>query len=151
MTTNEISIGTTSEAVPTIHQIHTQILDNPCIIPRISSSFEEIDFALTSEYFNVYDNDGSLITQCSGTRDFSCDHWIDCLRSHPLNVDEINDADIYTITIQGSDEFDSLCTGNPYSLHVKVRFECMLNETLPTPVGYSGVCYFSVVFCKNIP
>ena len=90
ITTNEIFIGTTLINTMTYHEIHTQILNHSCFNASISISFEEIDFTTTtSEYFNVFDHNGSLISRCDGNLDYGCNNWIECINSYQLGVDRI--------------------------------------------------------------
>ena len=64
------------------------IRSNDCVDPTVTVTFEEIDFSWSStEYFNVLDNDGNTITQCTGDRDQNCGVWDTCLNAHSLGND----------------------------------------------------------------
>ena len=110
-TSNTVTItSTNSDTNETQHVIQTQIIDNDCYYPSISVSFEDIDFSSpATEFFDVFDNNGSLITRCHGTGDYGCDKWMDCVIDQSLGIMKIGQGDSYIITTTGSDQLNTLC------------------------------------------
>ena len=44
--------------------------------PTIDVIFEEIDFASSSEYFDILDESGNSISQCTGDLDGACGNYM---------------------------------------------------------------------------
>ena len=105
---------------------------NDCLNPTLSVRYEAIDFSesTVSETFNVFDNDGSLITNCAGGG--QCAAWQTCLDSADvLGVNKIEADPSYTITIEPADGFHKLCS-NINSFHATVTLHCGVTSRMFT-------------------
>ena len=94
--------------------------------PTINVIFEEIDFSSPSiEYFDIIDENGNSISQCTGDSDGACGNWLTCLDEKYLPIPRINANDTYIITIQGTSALNPFCTAyHGYSLNVILTITC---------------------------
>ena len=76
--TATISSALAGTSVPDFDVVFS-IVSNDCINPTLSVRYEAIDFTdgQADETFDVFDNDGSLITNCGGGG--QCAAWQTCL------------------------------------------------------------------------
>ena len=103
------------------------IISNDCLNPTLTVLYEAIDFSdgTASETFDVFDDDGSLITNCAGGG--QCAAWQTCLDSADVLSTDIIAADSsYTIEIRSGTGFHALC-GNINSFHANVTLNCNIN------------------------
>ena len=102
------------------------IKSNDCVDPTVSVTYEEIDFSYAAgEFFDVLNNDGSLITRCSGDQDGNCNVWETCTDGTSLGVSKIDADTSYTIKIQTGDHFHVLCSSShAFSFNARVRLTC---------------------------
>ena len=102
------------------------IINNDCVDPTITVTYEEIDYSSSAtEYFNVIDNDGTTITHCIGDEDRNCNIWETCIDDASLGVNTINAGTSYTITIATGPGFNDLC--NPthdLAFNARVELTC---------------------------
>ena len=90
----------------------------------LSVRYEAIDFSdgAPDETFDVFDDDGSLITNCGGGG--QCAEWQTCLNSADvLSTDIITANSSYTIEIAPGSGFHRLC-GNTHSFNATVTLHC---------------------------
>ena len=104
-----------------------------CVAPRISVSFEEIDFSSQYEYFEIFDNNDQFIYKCNGTQDANCGHWIQCLQDYPLGIVKIAAESTYNITIKTSG-FNARCSSSThsYSANIGLSITCSSETATPT-------------------
>eukprot|EP01084_Bolivina_argentea_P102539 183697_1 len=107
---------------------------NECIEPRISFSFEEIDFSSsTIEYLSIYDQNNMLIEKCLGNTDANCGIWLQCVHNRALAVNKFGINETYKITIFEPRGVDALCsTYHPYSINAKLTITCMAGTLSPS-------------------
>eukprot|EP01083_Nonionella_stella_P092452 258831_1 len=116
-----------------VFAISVTIHGNHCVNPSILFSFDE--FGLTdSEYINLYDNDYSLIAQCTSAVHEGCGNWIDCSSApQRLPVDKINKDETYTIYVEESAGLDDICTERyAYDINAKFTISCAGESDAPT-------------------
>eukprot|EP01083_Nonionella_stella_P025868 71216_1 len=107
---------------------------NDCIEPRISLSYETIDYDGDSEYMKVTDTNGHVIGECGiDNPPPECDVFDVCL-SDVLLQNKIEHDDPYTITIYQPSTVDSLCSIllNPFSLNASLVLQCQLGSAQPS-------------------
>ena len=133
-TSDSVVIANTYNRIVTYHEIHLQIEDNDCINPSITVLFEDIDYDDVDEYFDVFDNNGSLINRCHGTQDYGCDVWQYCMKNQSLSTHQMDANESYVITIQTSDQLNPTNCGvyGEYSLHVQLTIQCSEQSSSPT-------------------
>ena len=128
-TTNETSATATissalaGTSVPDFDVVFS-IISNDCINPTLSVRYEAIDFTdgQADETFDVFDNDGSLITNCGGGG--QCAAWQTCLdEADVLSTDIIAADSSYTIKIGPWSGFHVICSG-VNSFHATVTLHC---------------------------
>ena len=98
---------------------------NDCINQTLSVTYEALDFSINdaSETFDVFDNNGSLITNCEGGG--QCNAWQTCLDSADvLGASTIYADSSYTIRIEPYDAFNNFCPGRNYSFYAAVTLNC---------------------------
>ena len=66
----QVAVTSPNEQVIEYHTITFISNDNPCLTPIISVFFEEIDYELLQEFFDVFDQDFNLIQRCNGDQDY---------------------------------------------------------------------------------
>ena len=138
-TSKSVAITSTLAGIQTFHQISMTSIGSNCINPTIDIIFEEIDFATSSEYFDVFDENGDLISQCSGHTDSNCGEWLTCLNQQTLSKSQINENETYTITIEGTDELHKLCQ-HEYSLNIILTITCSNQPRISC--GTNTWCYY---------
>lgn len=109
-------------------------LYNPCNNPSLTVVYYEIDYDSNYEYFNVYRNNMSLITQC-GTRQCG-GYWSTCINDYLLtDVTQIPAGDSYTVHFTVSNAVSNVLFCSSYSLFANLTLTC-------TP-------YVSIHICVN--
>ena len=98
--TQTVGVYSTSDDVMEDHIIAFTSNFNDCLDPKISVTFEEIDYDLPSEYFDVLGQDLNLIQRCEGGIDGNCYVWKSCMESSRLGVDRIDANETYILTIR---------------------------------------------------
>ena len=102
------------------------IISNDCLNPSLTITYEEIDYANpTTEYFDVIDNDGTIIASCTGDQDQNCNTWETCIDGELLDVNTISAETSYTITLQTGSGFNDIC--NPthdLAFNARVELTC---------------------------
>ena len=113
------------------HEIYITSIDNNCINPTIDVIFEEIDFSSpTTEYFDVFDENNSLLIRCTADQDYKCLVWDSCFDNLYLPISQINSNDTYKLRIEGSSALNTLCTSyrgvsyHSYSLNIELTITC---------------------------
>lgn len=123
ITSETVSIISETNGGESYHQIYIKSKDYACINPTIDVIFEEIDFGYEPlEYFDVYDENDTLLSRCTGNSDFQCGNWLTCINNKYLEIPQIDQNDEYEITIQGSGDLHALCNG--YSLNIELTITC---------------------------
>eukprot|EP01084_Bolivina_argentea_P132087 233086_1 len=82
-----------------------------CHNPFITFEYEQIDIALSTEYVDVINNDGTTIQRCQGNGgvDSQCNVWWTCLLDYNLGITQINVNESYQIQLMATSENDALC------------------------------------------
>eukprot|EP01083_Nonionella_stella_P109312 318588_1 len=123
VTAQTINIQNPDDEQATNFKIYITIQGSHCIEPTITFTFEEIDFQMSTEYLDVFDNDGSKVDRCSGTRDSNCGNWMTCFADRNLKASQISRGDTYMIRVYESIAIDSLCS-HDLSINANLTFTC---------------------------
>eukprot|EP01084_Bolivina_argentea_P203208 347095_1 len=85
-----------------------------CTYPAITFKYEQIDISLSSEFIEIYDNNGNIIEECQGNAgaDSQCSTWWTCVNQRSLGIDVIPKDSSYKISLIEGSEVDALCGGD---------------------------------------
>eukprot|EP01083_Nonionella_stella_P254471 874377_1 len=118
-------------------EIYITIQGSDCIEPTITFTFEEIDFSSSNEYLDVFDNDGSKVARCRGTRDRNCGIWRTCFADRNLKASQINRGDTYMIRVFEPNSLSDNCA-HGLSINAKLTFTCSNKTASPTSAPTDG-------------
>ena len=131
--TSEITINVQSSNYGS-HYVKVTPYNNPCNNPKITVTFEQIDYDQSHEKLFVYSSSGSLIQQCSATR--SCNTFETCVSDYSLSTSSIAANNIRTITyLYISSNVHALCSSHSYRINAKVKLMCDSSSATPSPTS----------------
>ena len=123
-TSTTVQIQDIDRNADTYFDINFIPIDKPCINPKISFTYEQIDVAGSDEYIDVYDN-GTLIQRCQGNGgpNHQCGIWWQCINT-TLDINQINVGTSYQVELVEARGHDARCSSHSYSINAILTLTC---------------------------
>eukprot|EP01084_Bolivina_argentea_P044629 82113_1 len=145
VTNHTVHIQANDDDAMTYFDIYFTVNDNDCIRPTLSFKYELIDYDSSSEYIEVYDNDGIIINQCQNGQ--SCGVFdSSCISNYDLGVNSIQKGETYKISVIESSEVDALCNSGQ-TINAFVTLQCTPHiPEVKIDCGLNTFCYIVDVY-----
>eukprot|EP01083_Nonionella_stella_P287868 979973_1 len=137
ITNHTVHIQANNDNTFTYFHIFFTVTDEDCMRPSLSLKYELIDYDSPSEYFEVFDNDNTLINRCQGGQ------WCgafdsECINNFDLGISAITRGKTYQISVIDSPEVDDLC-GTRLTMNAFVTLQCEYGTLSPTTQTISPI------------